>query len=602
MSNNENIRNFSIIAHIDHGKSTLADRIIHKCGGLSDREMKSQVLDSMDIERERGITIKAQTVKLSYRAKDGKDYMLNIIDTPGHVDFGYEVSRSLSACEGSLLIVDSTQGVEAQTLANVYQALEINHEIIPILNKIDLPASDVEKTKKEIEDVVGIDTSNAISCSGKTGEGVDDILEAIINILPPPQGKQSEKLKSLLVDSWYDTYLGVVILVRIIDGKIKKNMKIKLMSNDQEYVIEKVGVFTPKPMDIEELNSGEIGFIIAGIKTLSETKVGDTICEASNPIVEPLPGFKPSKPVVFCGLFPVDNSEYQKLKDGLGKLKLNDASFSYEAESSTALGLGFRCGFLGLLHLEIITERLEREFDVNLITTTPGVIYKVHKVKGDVIDLQNPSSMPDPTQITKIEEPWISATIITPDEYLGSIIKICQDKRGIQTNLSYSGNRAVLSYNLPLNEVVFDFNDRLKSVSSGYASFDYEITGHKEGDLVKLGILVNTEPVDALAMVIHKDFAQKTGRQVCEKLKDLIPRHNFMIPIQAAIGGKIVARESIKGFSKDVLTKIHGGGAADRKKKLLKKQKKGKARSKQFGRVEIPQEAFIGVLKIHKET
>ena len=574
MSNNENIRNFSIIAHIDHGKSTLADRIIHKCGGLSDREMKSQVLDSMDIERERGITIKAQTVKLSYRAKDGKDYMLNIIDTPGHVDFGYEVSRSLSACEGSLLIVDSTQGVEAQTLANVYQALEINHEIIPILNKIDLPASDVEKTKKEIEDVVGIDTSNAISCSGKTGEGVDDILEAIINILPPPQGKQSEKLKSLLVDSWYDTYLGVVILVRIIDGKIKKNMKIKLMSNDQEYVIEKVGVFTPKPMDIEELNSGEIGFIIAGIKTLSETKVGDTICEASNPIVEPLPGFKPSKPVVFCGLFPVDNSEYQKLKDGLGKLKLNDASFSYEAESSTALGLGFRCGFLGLLHLEIITERLEREFDVNLITTTPGVIYKVHKVKGDVIDLQNPSSMPDPTQITKIEEPWISATIITPDEYLGSIIKICQDKRGIQTNLSYSGNRAVLSYNLPLNEVVFDFNDRLKSVSSGYASFDYEITGHKEGDLVKLGILVNTEPVDALAMVIHKDAAQKTGRQVCEKLKDLIPRHNFMIPIQAAIGGKIVARESIKGFSKDVLTKIHGGGAADRKKKLLKKKKK----------------------------
>ena len=602
MFNNENIRNFSIIAHIDHGKSTLADRIIHKCGGLSDREMKSQVLDSMDIERERGITIKAQTVKLSYRAKDGKDYILNIIDTPGHVDFGYEVSRSLSACEGSLLIVDSTQGVEAQTLANVYQALEINHEIIPILNKIDLPASDVEKTKKEIEDVVGIDTSNAISCSGKTGEGVDDILEAIINILPPPQGKQSEKLKSLLVDSWYDTYLGVVILVRIIDGKIKKNMKIKLMSNDQEYVIEKVGVFTPKPMDIEELNSGEIGFIIAGIKTLSETKVGDTICEASNPIAEPLPGFKPSKPVVFCGLFPIDSSEYQKLKDGLGKLKLNDASLSYEAESSTALGLGFRCGFLGLLHLEIITERLEREFDVNLITTTPGVIYKVHKVKGDVIDLQNPSSMPDPTQITKIEEPWISATIITPDKYLGSIIKICQDKRGIQTNLSYSGNRAVLSYNLPLNEVVFDFNDRLKSVSSGYASFDYEITGHKEGDLVKLGILVNTEPVDALAMVIHKDSAQKTGRQVCEKLKDLIPRHNFMIPIQAAIGGKIVARESIKGFSKDVLTKIHGGGAADRKKKLLKKQKKGKARSKQFGRVEIPQEAFIGVLKINKET
>ena len=602
MSDIERIRNFSIIAHIDHGKSTIADRIIHKCGGLTDREMKSQVLDSMDIERERGITIKAQTVKLKYKAKDGKEYILNIIDTPGHVDFGYEVSRSLSACEGSLLIVDSTQGVEAQTLANVYQALEINHEVIPILNKIDLPASDIEKTKKEIEDVVGIDTSKAISCSGKTGEGVEEILESIINILPSPKGKQSEKLKSLLVDSWYDTYLGVVILVRVIDGKIKKDMKIKLMSNDEEYIIEKVGVFTPKPVDVKELNSGEIGFIIAGIKTLSETKVGDTICDAANPIIEPLSGFKPSKPVVFCGLFPVDSSEYQKLKDGLGKLKLNDASFSYEAESSSALGLGFRCGFLGLLHLEIITERLEREFGVNLITTTPGVIYKVHKIKGEIIDLQNPSNMPDPTQIVKIEEPWINATIITPDEYLGSIMKICQDKRGIQTNLSYSGNRAVVSYDLPLNEVVFDFNDRLKSVSSGYASFDYEITGHKEGNLVKLGILVNTEPVDALAMIIHKDFAQKTGRQVCEKLKDLIPRHNFMIPVQAAIGGKIIARESIKGFSKDVLTKIHGGGAADRKKKLLKKQKKGKARSKQFGRVEIPQEAFIGVLKINKET
>jgi len=602
MSEIERIRNFSIIAHIDHGKSTIADRIIHKCGGLTDREMKSQVLDSMDIERERGITIKAQTVKLKYKAKNGKDYILNIIDTPGHVDFGYEVSRSLSACEGSLLIVDSTQGVEAQTLANVYQALEINHEVIPILNKIDLPASNIEKTKKENEDVIGIDTSNAINCSGKTGEGVEDILEKIINILPSPKGKQTEKLKSLLVDSWYDTYLGVVILVRVIDGQIKKDMKIKLMSNDQEYVIEKVGVFTPKPADVNELNSGEIGFIIAGIKTLSETKVGDTICDASDPIVEPLPGFKPTKPVVFCGLFPIDSSEYQKLKDGLGKLKLNDASFSYEAESSSALGLGFRCGFLGLLHLEIITERLEREFDVNLITTTPSVIYKIHKINGDVMDLQNPSNMPDPTQINKIEEPWISATIITPDEYLGSIIKICQDKRGIQTNLTYSGNRAVLSYDLPLNEVVFDFNDRLKSVSSGYASFDYEITGHKEGDLVKLGILVNTDPVDALAMIIHKDFAQKTGRQVCEKLKDLIPRHNFMIPIQAAIGGKIVARESIKGFSKDVLTKIHGGGAGDRKKKLLKKQKKGKSRSKQFGRVEIPQEAFIGVLKINKAT
>jgi len=602
MSDIERIRNFAIIAHIDHGKSTIADRIIHKCGGLTDREMSAQVLDSMDIEKERGITIKAQTVRLNYKAKDGKDYILNIIDTPGHVDFSYEVSRSLSACEGSLLIVDSTQGVEAQTLANVYQALEINHEVVPVLNKIDLPASDVNKTKKEIEDVVGIDTSDAINCSGKTGEGIDDILESIIKILPSPKGMENNKLKSLLVDSWYDSYLGVVILVRVIDGQIKKGMKIKLMSNDQEYVIEKVGVFTPKPTNIDQLSSGQIGFIITGIKSLSETKVGDTICDAADPIDAPLPGFKPSKPVVFCGLFPIDSSEYQKLKDGLAKLKLNDASFSYEAESSSALGLGFRCGFLGLLHLEITTERLEREFDVSLITTTPGVIYKVHKVKGEIMDLQNPSNMPDPTYIEKIEEPWIKATIITPDEYLGTIIKICQDKRGIQTNLTYSGSRAVLSYELPLNEIVFDFNDKLKSVSSGYASFEYEITQHKEGDLVKLSILVNTEPVDALAMIIHKDFAEKTGRQVCEKLKDLIPRHNFMIPIQAAIGGKIVARESIKGFSKDVLTKIHGGGAGDRKKKLLKKQKKGKARSKQFGRVEIPQEAFIGVLKINKET
>ena len=602
MSNIERIRNFAIIAHIDHGKSTIADRIIHKCGGLTDREMSAQVLDSMDIEKERGITIKAQTVRLKYKAKDGNEYILNIIDTPGHVDFSYEVSRSLSACEGSLLIVDSTQGVEAQTLANVYKALEINHEVIPILNKIDLPASDIEKTKQEIEDVIGIDTSSAISCSGKTGEGIEDILEAIVKTLPAPKNNNTNKLKSLLVDSWYDTYLGVVILVRVVDGQIKKGMKIKLMSNKQEYTIEKVGVFTPKPIDEESLDPGQIGFIITGIKSLSETKVGDTICDASDPINDPLPGFKPSKPVVFCGLFPVDSSEYEKLKDGLAKLNLNDASFSYEAESSSALGLGFRCGFLGLLHLEIITERLEREFDVSLITTTPGVIYKVHKTRGDVLDLQNPSNMPDPSLIEKIEEPWIKATIITPDEYLGTIIKICQDKRGIQSNLEYSGKRAVLTYELPLNEVVFDFNDRLKSVTSGYASFDYEISGYKEGDLVKLGILVNSEPVDALAMIIHKDFAERTGRQVCEKLKDLIPRHNFMIPVQAAIGGKIIARESIKGFKKDVLTKIHGGGARDRKRKLLDKQKKGKARSKQFGRVEIPQEAFIGVLRINKET
>ena len=602
MSEINKVRNFAIIAHIDHGKSTIADRMIQMCGGLSKREMKEQVLDSMDIERERGITIKAQTVKLNYKSKDGKEYILNIIDTPGHVDFSYEVSRSLLACEGSVLIVDSSQGVEAQTLANVYQALDTNHHIIPVLNKIDLPASDVEKVKKQIEDVIGIETTKAISCSGKTGEGVEEILESIVKDLPPPKGNQLSKLKSLLVDSWYDSYLGVVILVRVLDGTIKKGMKVKLMSTNQEYEIEKVGVFTPKPKDIEKLNSGEIGFIITGIKSLSETKVGDTICDSRDPVDKPLPGFKPSKPVVFCGLFPVDSSEYQRLKDGLGKLKLNDSSFSYEPESSSALGLGFRCGFLGLLHLEIITQRLEREFDINLITTTPGVVYKLNKINGDIVDLQNPTTMPDPSQIKFIEEPWIKATIITPDEYLGPIIKICQDKRGVQKDLSYSGNRAVLVYELPLNEVVFDFYDRLKSITSGYASFDYEITGYKEGNLVKLGILVNNEPVDALSMIIHKEFAQNQGRLVCEKLKDLIPRHNFMIPIQAAIGGKIIARESIKGFKKDVLTKIHGGGARDRKRKLLEKQKKGKARAKQFGRVEIPQEAFIGVLKINKET
>ncbi len=601
MSTLDNIRNFAIIAHIDHGKSTIADRIIQLCGGLTEREMKEQVLDSMDIERERGITIKAQTVKLKYKSKDGKDYILNIIDTPGHVDFSYEVSRSLYACEGSILIVDSTQGVEAQTLANVYQALDINHEIIPILNKIDLPASDLERTRKQIEDVIGIETSNSVPCSGKTGEGIGEILEQIISVLPSPKGDKNQNLKCLLVDSWYDSYLGVIILVRVIDGKIKKNMKIKMMSSNREYTVEKVGVFTPKPTDIDELNSGEIGFIITGIKNLSETKVGDTICDTLNPIKEALPGFKPSKPVVFCGLFPVDSSEYQKLKDGLAKLKLNDSSFSYDPESSSALGLGFRCGFLGLLHLEIITERLEREFDINLLTTTPGVVYKVHLKNSKIIDLQNPSSLPDPTLINMIEEPWIKATIISPDQYLGSIMKLCQSKRGIQKNLNYSGNRAVINYEIPLNEVVFDFNDRLKSMTSGYASFDYEIIGHKEGDLVKLGILVNSEPVDALAMMVHKDFAQNIGREVCEKLKDLIPRHNFMIPIQAAIGGKIIARETIKGFKKDVLTKIHGGGALDRKRKLLEKQKKGKAKAKQFGRVEIPQEAFIGVLKINKE-
>ena len=602
MSSSSTIRNFSIIAHIDHGKSTLADRLIHKCGGLTDREMREQVLDSMDIERERGITIKAQTVRLNYKAKDGKIYTLNIIDTPGHVDFSYEVSRSLSACEGSILIVDSTQGVEAQTLANVYQALENNHEIIPVLNKIDLPAADPEKVRTQIKDVIGIDTSQSISCSGKTGEGVEDILESIIKLLPPPKGELSKPLKCLLVDSWYDSYLGVVILVRVIDGSLKKNMEVKMMSNNTKHTIEKVGVFTPKPKDVEKISSGEIGFIITGIKNLSDTKVGDTICDTSNPIDKPLPGFKPSKPVVFCGLFPVDNSEYQKLKDGLAKLQLNDSSFSYEPEASSALGLGFRCGFLGLLHLEIITERLEREFDITLITTTPGVIYEIKKRNGSMQELQNPTDMPDPTQILSIKEPWIKATIITPDQYLGSVIKICQDKRGVQNNLTYSGNRAVLTYELPLNEVVFDFYDRIKSVSSGYASFDYEITGYKEGNLVKMGILINNEPVDALSMIIFNEFAQTQGRLVCEKLKELIPRHNFQIPIQAAIGGKIIARETIKGYKKDVLTKIHGGGARDRKRKLLDKQKKGKVRAKQFGKVEIPQEAFIGVLKINNQT
>ena len=497
--------------------------------------------------------------------------------------------------------MDSTQGVEAQTLANVYQALDSNHEIIPILNKIDLPASDLEKSNKQIEDVIGIDTKNSVPCSGKTGEGIDEILEKIVELLPSPKGDLNQKLKCLLVDSWYDAYLGVVILVRIIDGKIKKNMKIKMMSSSKDYNIEKVGVFTPKAEDVKELNAGEIGFITTGIKELSETKVGDTICDANDPLKVALPGFKPSKPVVFCGLFPVDSSEYQKLKDGLAKLKLNDASFTFEAETSSALGLGFRCGFLGLLHLEIVTERLEREFDINLLTTTPGVVYKVHMNNGEIKNLQNPSNLPEPNFIKYIEEPWIKATIITPDQYLGAIMKLCQNKRGVQTNLSYSGNRAVVNYEIPLNEVVFDFNDRLKSMTSGYASFDYEIIGHKEGDLVKMGILVNSEPVDALAMMVHKEFAQSIGREVCEKLKDLIPRHNFMIPVQAAIGGKIIARETIKGFKKDVLTKIHGGGARDRKRKLLDKQKRGKSRSKQFGKVEIPQEAFIGVLRINKD-
>jgi GTP-binding protein LepA len=602
MSSTELIRNFSIVAHIDHGKSTLADRLIQTCGGLQDREMKEQVLDSMDIERERGITIKAQTVRLNYKHKDGKNYILNIMDTPGHVDFSYEVSRSLAACEGSLLVVDSTQGVEAQTLANVYQAMDNNHELVIILNKVDLPASEPEKVKQEIEDVIGLDTSNAILASGKSGIGIDEILTAIVEKLPAPKSETNDQLKALLVDSWYDSYLGVVILVRIIDGFIKRDDEIMMMSNSAKYKIDKVGVFTPKPIDKEFLGPGEMGFIVTGIKSVSETKVGDTITLSKNPVAKALPGFKPSKPVVFCGLFPVDSSDYGLLRDSLGKLALNDSSLLYEPESSSALGLGFRCGFLGLLHLEIAVQRLDREYDLNLITTTPGVVYKLEKTDGTLIDLQNPTNMPEPNYIKSIKEPWINATLITPDEYLGSIIKLCEDKRGMQKNLSYSGNRAVLKYELPLNEVVFDFYDRLKSISSGYASFDYEISEYKEGDLIKLSLLVNAEPVDALSMIIHREFAPRQGRLICEKLKELIPRHQFQIPIQAAIGGKIIARETIQGFKKDVLTKIHGGGARDRKRKLLDKQKRGKSRMKQFGSVEIPQEAFIGVLKINKDA
>ena len=602
MSSTELIRNFSIVAHIDHGKSTLADRLIQTCGGLQDREMKEQVLDSMDIERERGITIKAQTVRLNYKHKDGKNYILNIMDTPGHVDFSYEVSRSLAACEGSLLVVDSTQGVEAQTLANVYQAMDNNHELVVVLNKVDLPASEPEKVKQEIEDVIGLDTSNAILASGKSGIGIDEILTAIVEKLPAPKSETIDQLKALLVDSWYDSYLGVVILVRIIDGFIKRDDEIMMMSNSAKYKIDKVGVFTPKPIDKEFLGPGEMGFIVTGIKSVSETKVGDTITLSKNPVAKALPGFKPSKPVVFCGLFPVDSSDYGLLRDSLGKLALNDSSLLYEPESSSALGLGFRCGFLGLLHLEIAVQRLDREYDLNLITTTPGVVYKLEKTDGTLIDLQNPTNMPEPNYIKSIKEPWINATLITPDEYLGSIIKLCEDKRGMQKNLSYSGNRAVLKYELPLNEVVFDFYDRLKSISSGYASFDYEISEYKEGDLIKLSLLVNAEPVDALSMIIHREFAPRQGRLICEKLKELIPRHQFQIPIQAAIGGKIIARETIQGFKKDVLTKIHGGGARDRKRKLLDKQKRGKSRMKQFGSVEIPQEAFIGVLKINKDV
>ena len=591
------IRNFAIIAHIDHGKSTLADRIIEYCGGLERREMQEQVLDSMDIERERGITIKAQTVRLNYHAKDGKTYQLNLIDTPGHVDFSYEVSRSLAACEGSVLVVDATQGVEAQTLANVYLALNADNEILPVLNKIDLPSAEPERVKAQIEDVIGVDASDAIETSGKTGLGVDLLLEGIVNRLPAPQGDKDAPLKALLIDSWYDSYLGVVILVRIKDGSLSKKQQIRTMSNNAVYTIDRVGIFTPKMQDIDNLGPGEVGFITASIKSVGDCHVGDTITDNRTPCAEALPGFKPSVPVVFCSVFPVDSSEYGLLKDALAKLKLNDASIDYQNENSAALGLGFRCGFLGLLHMEIIQERLSREFDLDLITTAPSVAYHINMTDGSQITLHNPADMPDITKIAGIEEPMVRATILVPDEYLGGVLKLCTERRGEQLDLTYAGNRAMIVYKIPLNEIVFDFYDRLKSISSGYASFDYELIGYEVSDLVKVQILINEEPVDALAFLCHRQEAEARGRQICERLKDLIPRHLFKIPLQAAIGGKIVARETISALRKDVTAKCYGGDVT-RKRKLLDKQKKGKQRMRQFGKVEVPQSAFIEALRI----
>ena len=593
----DNIRNFTIVAHIDHGKSTLSDRLIQLTGTVAERDMVEQVLDSMDIERERGITIKAQTVRLAYRAKDGKDYILNLIDTPGHVDFAYEVSRSLAACEGSLLVVDASQGVEAQTLANVYHAIDAGHDIVPVLNKVDLPAAEPDKVKAQIEDVIGLDASNAVMISAKTGLGVPDVLEAIVNRLPPPTGDRAEPLKALLVDSWYDAYLGVVVLVRIIDGELKRGQKIRMIGTGATYEVDKVGVFAPKMKDTDVLGPGEIGFLTASIKEVADTRVGDTITDEKRQTAIPLPGFKPAQPVVFCGLFPVDAADFEALRAAMGQLRLNDASFTYEMETSAALGFGFRCGFLGLLHLEIIQERLEREFNLDLIATAPSVVYKISLTNGDVIELHNPADMPDPVKVSDIAEPWIEATILTPDDYLGSVLKLCQDRRGEQLDLSYVGSRAMVRYALPLNEVVFDFYDRLKSVSRGYASFDYHITGYRTGDLVKMQILVNAEPVDALAMLVHRARAEGRGRAMCEKLKELIPPHMFQVPIQAAIGGKIVARETVRAFRKDVTAKCYGGDIS-RKRKLLDKQKEGKKRMRQFGKVEIPQEAFIAALKV----
>jgi len=592
-----NIRNFSIVAHIDHGKSTLADRLIQTTGGLAEREMKEQVLDSMDIERERGITIKAQTVRLHYKAKDGKDYVFNLMDTPGHVDFAYEVSRCLAACEGALLVVDASQGVEAQTLANVYQAIDNNLEIVPVLNKVDLPAAEPEQVKQQIEDVIGIDASDAIMVSAKTGLGIPDALEAIVTRLPPPQGDRGATLKALLVDSWYDVYLGVVVLVRVVDGVLKKGDRIRMMGTGAAYDVERVGVFTPKMVNVDELGPGEVGFITAAIKEVADTRVGDTITDDRKPITEMLAGFKPAIPVVFCGLFPVDADDFETLRAAMGKLRLNDASFSFEMETSAALGFGFRCGFLGLLHLEIIQERLSREFNLNLIATAPSVIYKMHLTDGQEIEIHNPIDMPDVVKIAEIEEPWIEATIMTPDEYLGSVLKLCQERRGTQKELTYVGARAMAKYELPLNEVVFDFYDRLKSVSKGYASFDYHLTDYKAADLVKMQILVNNEPVDALSMLVHRSRAEGRGRAMVEKMKELIPPHMFQIPIQAAIGGKVIARETVRALRKDVTAKCYGGDIT-RKRKLLEKQKEGKKKMRQFGKVDIPQEAFIAALKV----
>ena len=591
------IRNFSIVAHIDHGKSTLADRLIQFCGGLTSREMKDQVLDSMDIERERGITIKAQTVRLNYTAKDGETYVLNLMDTPGHVDFTYEVSRCLAACEGALLVVDASQGVEAQTLANVYLAINAGLEIVPVLNKVDLPAAEPERVRQQIEDVIGIDAADALPISAKTGLGIGDVLEAIVTRLPAPKGNIAAPLKALLVDSWYDSYLGVVVLVRVVDGELKKGQKIKMMAADAVYQVERVGTFTPKQVMVDSLTPGEVGFLTAAIKEVADTQVGDTITDDKKPTAEALPGFKPAQQVVFCGLFPADAAQFEDLRNGLGRLHLNDASFTYEMETSAALGFGFRCGFLGLLHLEIVQERLEREFNLDLIATAPSVIYQLHMVDGTMKELHNPADMPDVTRIARIEEPWIKATILVPDEHLGSVLKLCEDRRGRQVELTYAGSRAMVIYQLPLNEVVFDFYDRLKSVSRGYASFDYHIEKYLEGDLVKMSILVNGDAVDALSMIVNRQRAENRGRAMCEKLKELIPRHLFVIPIQAAIGGKIIARETISAMRKDVTAKCYGGDIS-RKRKLLDKQKEGKKKMRQFGKVDIPQEAFIAALKM----